>query len=200
MIPKLKKKVLLVVRLGGCSRLLLACLAAWLAGCASLSSPDLKASPNLKNASVWQVRGKIGCRLQDQSGTLTFKWWQLGTHYKVDFFAPLGSGRMRFAGTHDHFSVTEASGVLRKALDNKDYLDRYLGANMPISALPYWLHGQPDPSVLHVDTPDGFEQHGWRLARLQLAADTADALPIKLGISIGKISCKIRLFDWQKNT
>lgn len=178
---------------------LVAIVAPLVASCAGLpSQPTLVAIAILTGAS-WEVKGKIGCRLEGRAGSVTFNWRQEGDVFSASFSGPLGSARHSMTGDGTTITLRSPDGSLATFGINEPVTWPDLGLSLPPSSLNWWLRGLPNPKSAIIKEVAGFSQHGWTITRPELAKPrpSMSALPTLLKISQPQIFCKIRLSEWQ---
>lgn len=170
-----------------------------LVGCAGLPRMHtLKAIAILTGAS-WEVRGKIGCRVDGNAGSVTFNWRREEETFSASFSGPLGSRRHSLTGDDTTITIRypDASEATFSAQESVTWPD--LGLSLPPAALNWWLRGIPTPKVALNKAKGGFSQHGWLISQPAVikAPARVSGLPSMLEISKGQIFCRIRLSNWQ---
>ena len=95
----------------------------------------------------WQVQGKIGLRIPNNSGSMYFNWKQEGENWAIHLSGPLGQGATWIRGNAMGVSL-QAGDKLPTYADSADQLmQRSLGWSLPIRSLHYWIRGFPDPAT-----------------------------------------------------
>lgn len=193
-----------------------------LAGCAVQETappvPEEEVAPQLSEAQRWQgqlallstvddftARGKVGYRLPDDAGSASLRWEQREDQSEVRLAGPLGSGA----------TVIRNDGPLLRV--TRDGIDRlypadaapWLGSGrllpIPISTLPYWLLGRPDPgvSIDRLVTDGGLAreifQAGWQVSYDAYDSEGPLTLPARLTLLApdGTVELKVILREWR---
>lgn len=142
----------------------------------------------------WAVNGKIGCHSIQAGGSLNFIWQQQGSAYKARLTIPLSRVQIQLSGSPTEFQLIDNKGRLYDTDEAQQYLKALGNINMPVTSLPYWLRGQPDPSSPSIANIDGLLQSGWRLSWPRAATGE---LPALLQLSSKLVSCRIALRHWR---
>jgi outer membrane lipoprotein LolB len=98
----------------------------------------------IEQETVWQMRGRIAVDTGDDAYQGRFTWWQDGDAMRVNIRGPLGVGAVEISGTEDDLTL-RARGDQWRLEDAEVQLSELLGWWLPITSLPHWLLGSPDP-------------------------------------------------------
>jgi outer membrane lipoprotein LolB len=122
----------------------------------------------LQAETAWQMRGRIAVDTGEDAYQGRFTWWQDGDAMRVNIRGPLGVGAVDISGTQEALTLRARGDSWR--LDNAEtQLSELLGWWLPISSLPHWLLGVPDPHfesadrVVSKERLDRLEQRSWTL-------------------------------------
>ena len=96
---------------------------------------------------TWQLDGKIGMRIGNDSGSATLFWLQQLDYYDIRLSGPLGRGATRIIGKKRDVSIEIAGQGRYTASTPEELLQQQLGWNIPISNLAWWIKGLPAPST-----------------------------------------------------
>jgi len=127
----------------------------WIQGRLLVRIDAAAASPASSNSAAFELRG------DSEQGELRLNS-PLGTRLATALWAP---GRVSLTtpdGEREFTSLDEMSAQI-------------LGEALPLAALPDWLMGKPWPLAAHQPTSQGFEQMGWSVSTLGLAAGLIEA-------------------------
>lgn len=141
----------------------------------------------LGNIDQWQVQGKLGVRLPNNSGSVYFNWKQRPDDFAIHLSGPLGQGTTWIRGDDDRVSLEQADQPPIFAATPEALMNKSLGWWLPISQLYYWIRGiaSPDSAATeqaHFD--DGslqrLEQDGWQLEYSRYKTVSGWPLPTKV--------------------
>ncbi|MGH1370579.1 MAG: lipoprotein insertase outer membrane protein LolB [Cellvibrionaceae bacterium] len=135
----------------------------------------------------WQVQGKLGVRLPDNSGSVYFNWKQRPDDFAIHLSGPLGQGTTWIRGNDRQVSLERPNQTTILAKTPEALMQKGLGWWLPISQLYYWVRGIPAPQThpsaqQHHD--DGslkfLEQDGWQLEYSRYKSVSGWSLPSKV--------------------
>ena len=144
----------------------------------------------LQNMQDWQLRGRVNVRYQDEAHTPRIQWQQQGAQYQIRLWGTFNAGNTRINGGPGGVTL-EQDGEVHTAPTPEQLILDYLGYELPVSYLEYWIKGlpasdssgssgssgspdslgSPDSSVpparLQLDSAQrltGFTQAGWHIS------------------------------------
>lgn len=195
-----------------------------LAGCANQAKPVTQAGASPKpggsaaawaerqrvfaQMQQWQLKGRVGLQLRDQSWSFGLDWAQRGnSQYEMQIKNPLTGGLMATV-------METGSQVTLKASDGKTYQDtdaerllaKQLKMNLPLKNLQYWARGIPSPAVavdnVKLDAygrPTRLQQAGWVIDYPSYEGSGAQALPSKMQLEKASDHVKAKLVakEWK---
>jgi outer membrane lipoprotein LolB len=123
---------------------LLAALALLLTGCAKLG-PTLP--PAALEAEGFAVQGKLGVRHGREGFSSNFVWHQLQDRFDIELWGALGQGRTRLHGDATGVTIETPQGDVFWEPDTATAMQRWLGIDVPVSALQHWIRGRVAPGV-----------------------------------------------------
>ncbi len=184
--------------------LILLFLLASLAGCSQLARQpaqttgfDPAAAAALEN---WDVEGRIGIRMADESHSANLAWQQQQDQYLIALTGPLGQGGLRIEGNKSGVSLRQSGDEHVYTAETPEALmHQLLGWHLPLSQARYWIRGLPDPQ-----TPSsplaapaiGFTQSGWQVEYLRFTQQAGQTLPEKLRLLHEDLRLTLILSDW----
>jgi len=171
------------------------------AGCASFA-------PRPEEPADFQLRGKLGVVDGSESFSARFIWRQHGPVFNIDLWGPLGQGRVRLSGDERRIAVLDGSGKILTEGDHAEVMYAQLGWTLPLTVLPDWVLGVPDPGAPSVGAQydaDGhllaFAQLGWTVtfADYREVDDGARVrwLPRSITASRGEYRVRMVISEWQ---
>ena len=175
---------------------------------ATIAEPEVTAAQSQavddgEVASDFRIQGRIAVRGASEAFSASFDWRQAGDHYEIEFWGPLGQGRMRVSGDAATARVTDARGRITGNVRPQTLLQRELGWSAPLDALRYWVRGQHDPAAaVHAERhdadgrPAGFEQFGWAVELSRWRTVAAGAVPAKIVATRGDNRIALVCREW----
>ncbi len=85
----------------------------------------------------WQVQGKLGIRLPDNSGSLYFNWKQWPDEFAIHLNGPLGQGATWIRGSDRQVSLEQSGQPPMTATSPEDLMYNALGWWLPVAELYY---------------------------------------------------------------
>lgn len=124
-----------------------------LAGCAQQSvKPIDDWETHRRSASElehWQLSGKVGARLPENSGSARLRWKQTRDDYRIDLSGPFGQGRVVIEALDDRVQLREGGEPPVEAATAEELMWRATGWSFPVEQLKYWVRGIPAPDSQH---------------------------------------------------
>lgn len=144
----------------------------------------------------WHIEGRLGVVSDLDSFSASFTWQHAQDRDIIDIAGPLGQGRVLLKVTPEQVLVDDGKHVriYRETMDA--LLLRYLGVDVPVQALPFWLLGLVEPQVSYQETDRGFIQHGWRVIYRQLQPVQGGWLPHKINLEKNSNKLKLIVDQW----
>ncbi len=101
----------------------------------------------LEQLHAWKLNGRIGIRLENESGSASLSWEQNGQDYVIRIIAAFGRGTVELHGNNAGVTMRDANNQVLQARDPETLLQAYLGWQVPLTGLNYWIRGIPDPAA-----------------------------------------------------
>ena len=156
----------------------------------------------LQAETAWQMRGRIAVDTGEDAHQGRFTWWQDGDAMRVNIRGPLGIGAVDISGTQDEL-IVRARGEAWRLEDAEAQLSELLGWWLPITSLPHWLLGAPDPRYdsaarnINEERLTRLAQRSWSL-RFSHYALTNDVLtPRRIEFEHAPLELVVSIDDWQ---
>jgi len=96
---------------------------------------------------AWTLRGRSALSNDGQGWNGTVSWEQRGSAMDLRFLAPLGAGTLRIQGDGELMHVQGSDGTDFLTTDPDLELARYLGVEVPVTAMRWWVLGVPVPGM-----------------------------------------------------
>ena len=136
----------------------------------------------------WEVRGRVNVRFGDEARTPRIQWEQRGEEYSIRLWGTFNAGNTRITGGAEGVTL-ERGGEVRSAGSPEGLMAEYLGYELPVSYLEYWIKGLPmadSPVELELDSLQrlvGFTQEGWSVSYSDLRQYGEFTLPRRVEVS-----------------
>jgi outer membrane lipoprotein LolB len=115
-----------------------------LAGCAGFGPTR---PPAALEAEGFAVQGKLGVRHAGEGFSSNFVWHQLADRFEIELWGALGQGRTRLTGDRSGVTIETAQGEVYWEPDTSTAMQRWLGLDVPVTALAHWIRGRAAPGV-----------------------------------------------------
>lgn len=157
----------------------------------------------IANLTNWTFTGRAAIRTPRDGGSVAVYWRELNGHYRIDFIAPFGAGSARLTGDAQRVRLQTSRGASAVARSARDLLNRYLGYDLPVAALRYWLRGILAPGTVEMRELDrqgrlaSLVQQGWRIEFRDYGHFSGVDLPIALHLSRDQVEVNLVIRDWE---
>ena len=157
----------------------------------------------LAAADHWQMTGRLGLKVPDQSGSMSVEWLQKHQDYTIYLDGPLGKSLAKIERDASGIKV-EASGQRYTGQTPEVLLYNITGWQLPVSYLRYWVQGMPVPTIpgtaMELDNHgqlSRLEQAGWTIEYLDYRNEAPVSLPSRIRITRGDIQLTLVARSWQ---
>lgn len=182
-----------------------------LAGCAMqppVSEPVRLAAFASRQAQIgkllnWSLDGHAAIRTAHDAGSVAVHWRQSGEHYRIDLIAPFGAGSVRLTGDAQRVRLQTSRGESVVAGSARDLLNRYMGYDLPVASLRYWLRGILAPGPVQAQQLDRegrltfLTQQGWRIQFRDYGRFSGIELPTALELHRDQVEMKLVIRRWE---
>lgn len=157
----------------------------------------------ISNLSNWTFAGRAAIRTARDGGSVAVYWRELNGHYRIDLIAPFGAGSARLTGDAQRVRLQTSRGVSAVARSARDLLNRYMGYDLPVAALRYWLRGILAPGAVEMRALDrqgrlaSLMQQGWRIEFRDYGHFSGVDLPTALQLSRDQVEVNLVIRDWE---
>ena len=184
-----------------------------LAGCAGLQPETPPQSPasfqvheqRLRAITHWEMRGRIAVDTGTEARQGRFTWWQDGESLRVVIRGPLGSQAVEISGDGELLNLRSRRET-RTLEDPETQLSEMLGWWLPITSLPNWLLGLPDPrfpsdsTVIDTALLRDLEQRAWSVSYREYANQGAVTIPSGIVFRHAPLELVVTVDDWVDGT
>jgi len=157
----------------------------------------------LEQLQVWKLNGRIGIQLKKESGSASLSWEQNGQDYLIRIIAPFGRGTIELHGNSAGVTMRDANNQILQARHPETLLQAYLGWQVPLTGLNYWVRGIPDPeSEIKTLVLDGnarirqLSQGDWQVSYTSYMQKGQLSLPGKLALENQSLKVKLTIRQW----
>lgn len=178
---------------------LLLLLTLLLAGCAT--APVALQRPAQSDA-PFAFNGRVAVKQGEQRESAGVRWVHRADEDEILLLAPLGQTVARIHRDADAVTL-DASGSHYVAQDMEALMQEVLGWQLPLSGLRYWVTALPVPDD-EVDIEHDakgqvsvLRQQDWEITYTRYAADTPDALPLRLNLKRDGVEVMLLIDEWE---
>lgn len=147
----------------------------------------------------WDLSAKVALRWRGGAENASLNWSQANDRSEVDLSGPFGAGAVRITQQGDRLEVERGGDRSTYDSSTPETLAAATGWPIPVSALPFWLRGLPDPdqSIEQLSLQDGraeeIRQGGWKISYTAYAPAGSGSLPATLRITHAGDNISLRL-------
>lgn len=149
----------------------------------------------------WLLSAKVALRWRGGAENASLNWLQVNDHSDVDLSGPFGAGAVRITQQGDALEVER--GGERSVYDSStpETLAAATGWPIPVSALPFWLRGLPDPDqtldrlALQGGRAQEIQQGGWKISYTAYTPVGTGSLPATLRVTHAGDGISLRLVN-----
>ena len=170
-----------------------------LTGCAT--TPVALQRPAQADA-PFAFNGRIAFKQGEKRDTAGVRWVHSSAEDEILLLAPLGQTMARIHRDAQEATL-DASSKHYTAQDMESLMQQALGWQLPLSGLRYWVTGVPAPgSESGVEREANgqmsvLNQQGWSISYSRYAAETPDALPLRLNLKREDMEVVLLIDEWE---
>lgn len=181
----------------------------YLNGCSSLQEKPSEPlswkehQHNITPLNNWVLRGKLGIKSANKSGSASLYWQQSDNHYQIQLDGPFGQGKIRLQGSAKQMRLERSNQEAIETNHPETLLLKELGWTLPIEHIPFWVKGLPAPDV-NIDkqqitngTLNQLQQGGWTLQYSRYQISNEALLPGKIIMSKDHVKLTLIAKQWQ---
>lgn len=184
-----------------------------LSACAGLEpepAPESAASfeahaSRLRAITHWEMRGRIAIDTGTEARQGRFTWWQEGDSLRVLIRGPLGAQAVEISGDGRLLSLRSRRET-RTLHDPETQLSEMLGWWLPITSLPNWLLGLPDPrfpaesAIVDAALLRGLDQRAWTVSYAEYQNQGPVVIPSGITFKHAPLELVVTIDDWVAGT
>lgn len=152
----------------------------------------------------WQLKGKIGLRIENDSDSANVTWTNSAANYAIRLSGPLGRGTTWIRGNDKSVRIEQAGEEPISAATPEDLVYQTLGWEIPVSDLQYWVRGIPSPrspieQAHRAETGllMNLEQAGWAISYDNYQGVGPWNLPGRITAQRGELELRLVRLEWQ---
>lgn len=126
-----------------------ALLSVW-AGCST--TPEIVNPPSwseiqyrAENLNNWQLSGRVNITYDSDSHTPRIRWSQIGENFDIRLWGTFNIGNTLLTGNSAEVTITQ-DGQTKAAETPEKLLLEFLGYEVPVSLMHFWVRGIPSPT------------------------------------------------------
>ena len=188
---------------------LLILLAFVLSGCAQ-APVEKRVTPSwdtrrdeLMRLENWDLKGRIGVRTQNESGSGSLLWTQRRDMFDIRVIAPLSGRAYELSGGAGSVTLRTPDRNTLQAEDAETLLRQTEGWYFPVSELVYWIRGLPAPA-LQVDSllldeenrVSALNQGGWSIHYKRYIGVEGTSMPGRLDLENEHVRVRLSVREW----
>ena len=157
----------------------------------------------LQQLDQWQLVGRLGLRVPDQSGSMSVEWLQNRQDFTVYLDGPLGQSLAKIESTERGILV-EADGQRYQGRTAESLLYDLTGWQLPVSYLRFWVQGMPVPGIqetsVQLDNQGQLlqlQQAGWTIEYLEYRKQSPVSLPGRVRVIKDDVQMTLVARRWQ---
>ena len=157
----------------------------------------------LQQMNHWELVGRLGLQVPDQSGSMSVEWLQNQQNFTVYLDGPLGQSLARIERS-DQGIVVEADGKRYEGRTPEALLFNITGWQLPVSYLRFWVQGMPVPDIqagaMQLDNQGQLlhlQQAGWMIEYLEYRNQSPVSLPGRIRVVRDNIQMTLVARRWQ---
>lgn len=142
----------------------------------------LQSREYLYEKKTWSFSGRIALTNEKESLSLSINWKHRNKQDSIELSGPFGQGRTILKLSEEELIIDDGEKPLKFVGNVDEQIARYVGLNIPISALKYWVLGLVKQGTPFVNEKEGFSQFEWRIKYQQMQFFGGDELPKKIKV------------------
>lgn len=149
----------------------------------------------------WDLSAKMALHWRGGAENASLNWSQTDDRSDVNLSGPLGAGAVRITQQGHRLEVQRGGEHRVYDSSTPETLAAATGWPIPVSALPFWLRGLPDPqqpieqlNLLHGRAQE-IRQGGWTISYTAYAAAGIGSLPASLQVTHAADDIRLRLVN-----
>lgn len=157
----------------------------------------------LQQVNQWELMGRLGLRVPDQSGSMSVEWLQNRQNFTVYLDGPLGQSLAKIERS-DQGIVVEADGRRYEGRTPEALLYDITGWQLPVSYLRFWVQGMPVPDIqagsMKLDNRgqlSHLQQAGWTIEYLEYQNQSPVSLPGRIRVVRDNVQMTLVARRWQ---
>jgi outer membrane lipoprotein LolB len=170
-----------------------------LTGCAT--APIALQRP-LQADAPFAFNGRVAVKQGGQRDSAGMRWVHSAAADEILLLAPLGQTVARIR-RDDGEATLDASGKHYTAQDMESLMQQVLGWQLPLAGLRYWVTALPVPDgESHIERDASgqvslLRQQGWEISYTRYAAESRDALPLRLKLQREGMEVLLLIDEWE---
>lgn len=153
-------------------------------------------SENADQKGYWQLKGRVGLKTPQKSGSFNIFWEQQGDAFDIHLNTSLGLSIAHLKGSHEAGIQSVSIDIPKqgrfKAESAALLLKKHTGLVIPVASLRYWVRGDAAPGEYFEKHENILSQLGWTIEYLEYE----DELPVRIKLIQGEIKILLIVHQW----
>jgi len=153
----------------------------------------------------WKFDGRTVITQDKEGWNAGLRWQEMNGDYLIKLEGPFSQGGVTLEGLKDGVVLTMSDGQQYVASSPEALVSEVLKADLPVSALRYWVKGMPYPSettdMMQHDEEGRLtelQQGQWQVKFKRYIPFENDSMPSKIFIEHKKLSVRMIIRDWDR--
>ena len=151
----------------------------------------------------WRMKARIGLKTERQAVSATLDWRQQRQDYRLLLIAPFGRGNMELSARDGVVNLRTQDNRRFSGDDAAELLQRHFGWDLPLTGLPYWIRGLPQPGppvddlILNEQKQlKRLSQSGWNIHYSRYRQFAEYSLPVSVRLENGDLRVRLAVKSW----
>lgn len=159
-------------------------------------------SKQLNNIQEWSINGSISIIYAETKDIASYHWQQKKDVYSIEVSSPLNLIHFNLYGNKNKITLQQSTYRIYTANNPEQLLRQYIGWNIPVSNLVYWVRGIPAPHSAYTSQLDQYnhlsvlKQQGWTIHYSNYTVLDNIDLPTTISLEKSHIKIKIIAKNW----
>lgn len=151
----------------------------------------------------WQMNGKIRIQTAERSDSANLLWQQNGQRYRIILSGPFGQSGATIQGDPYQVELLLPEDEHYQANTPEQLMQTYLGWDLPLSHLFYWVRTLPAPHLPYESSLNAQQQlaqltqDGWVIQYDRYHEQLSPMLPGRMKIRKGELQLTLVISQWQ---
>lgn len=156
----------------------------------------------LRNLTGWEIKGRVLVDDSVQAGSARIQWRQVNDQFRLLILPPIAQNTIVLQGNSKLVEARLANGQVLQAPTAEVLLQKYIGWDVPVSQLRYWILGLVDhPKQIVQDSNTGlltaFVADGWQVEYALYKEVDNIILPVRMNLQHQDVKIRLVVDSWE---